>query len=426
MSSIVNITSKYAAIDGLPELSVLFEPLLVHTKIGIAVSGGADSITLMLLLAEWAQEHDKSLYVYTVDHGLRAAAAAEVESVVQLAQKLGLNARPLLWSGPKPYSAIQAKARDARYSLIKQAMVQDDVHVLTTAHHLEDQAETVLMRLAHGSGLNGLSAMRPIAVVAGVDIFRPFLSISKDVLSACVQLAGAITVQDPSNEDRHYERVRWRQMMPQLSAEGLKPSRLADFARRSARANDALAFYTQGAMRDVVSISPFGELTVSHSDFAALPEEISLRVLSRMVEWAGAGARPFALSSLENLLANLTQKDELAPQTISGAVICGRGEQISVMRESARINLNTISLTAGETVCWDARFQVSNVSSDQVFRILDMKSISRKWLKDNLNQSFRDSSSAIRGAPMVVGPDDQIICAGTHRISDAVCVKLSF
>lgn len=426
MSTSVNFSSKFDVIDGLPKLSVLFEPLLVHAKIGIAVSGGSDSVALMLLLAEWALYHKKTLHIYTVDHGLRPAAASEAQGVVKLAEKFGLSARVLRWEGPKPSTGVQAKARAARYDLIKHAMVEDDVHILTSAHHLEDQAETVLMRLAHGSGLNGLSAMRSNAVVAGVDVFRPLLAVPKDVLSACVQLSGEVSVQDPSNADRHYERVRWRQMMPQLTAEGLNPLRLADFARRSARANDALAVYTQAAVRDVVAISPFGELTVSHADFCALPEEIALRLLSHMVGWAGARARPFALSPLENLLANLLENEALAPQTMSGAVICSRDKQISVMRESAKINLNTMSLKAGETVCWDGRFRVSNVSSDQVFRILDMKSISRKWLKDNLNQSFRDSSIAIRGAPMVVGPDDQIICAGTHPISDAVCVKLSF
>ena len=201
-------------------LPTLFAAAAGSGAVGLAVSGGADSLALMLLAHEWANSDPSAprLVVYTVDHGLRPEAEAETAFVMHEATRRGLAVRTLKWIGKKPSVGLQEAARQARYRLIGDAMRADGVRLLLTAHHRDDQAETVLMRLAHGSGLEGLRGMTPIAEVEGVRVFRPLLGVASDDLRAIVAAAGLTPVADPSNVDHHYERVRWRKALPPLAA----------------------------------------------------------------------------------------------------------------------------------------------------------------------------------------------------------------
>src|SRR5690606_33062367 len=130
------------------------------------------------------------LIVYSLDHGLRPEAAAEVEMVLREAGRLGLAARGLAWTGDKPAAGLQEAARQARYRLIGEAMAGDGATLLLTAHHRADQAETVLMRLAHGSGIEGLKGMTTLSLVEGVPVFRPLLDVEPATLAALVADAG--------------------------------------------------------------------------------------------------------------------------------------------------------------------------------------------------------------------------------------------
>ncbi|HVY50086.1 MAG TPA: tRNA lysidine(34) synthetase TilS, partial [Devosia sp.] len=194
------------------DTETLFAPVAREERIALAVSGGPDSLALMLLASRWASVPGRpALLVYSVDHGLRPEASAEVAMVLSEATRLGLSARGLRWTTDKPETGIQAAARKARYRLFASAMAEDGARCLLTAHHLGDQAETVLMRLAHGSGIEGLRGMDRFARIEECDVFRPLLGIDPDDLDNIVLEAGLSPVRDPSNSDRHYERVRWRQ-----------------------------------------------------------------------------------------------------------------------------------------------------------------------------------------------------------------------
>jgi tRNA(Ile)-lysidine synthase len=216
------------------DVGALFAPILEFERVALAVSGGADSLALMLLAHEFAQaagDH-RRFVVYSVDHGLRPEAAAEVAFVVGEAQRLGFQARALRWDGEKPATGVQEAARLARYRLFAEAMRVDGAAAIVTAHHLHDQAETVLMRLAHGSGIEGLRGMDTFSEVGGITIVRPLLSVAPEALRAVVDAAGLTPVVDPSNSDLDYERVRWRQMLRPLAELGLDARRLEQFASR--------------------------------------------------------------------------------------------------------------------------------------------------------------------------------------------------
>jgi len=315
----------------------LFAPLRGAKAVGLAVSGGADSLALMLLAARWrdADPAAPPLLVYSVDHALRPEAAGEVAFVLAEAGKLGLPGRGLRWEGDKPATGISEAARAARYRLIGAAMVRDGADILVTAHHLDDQAETVLMRLAHGSGLAGLRGMAALAEVEGVAVARPLLGIPRAELAALVAAACLTPVVDPSNADPHYERVRWRQMLPQLAALGLDAGRLALFAARAGEAHEAIA---QSAA-DIIArhATPLDDgVAVPAGAIATLPRAILVEVLARLLEQVGGAGKRRQLAQIELLALRLQEASALKRTSLHGSVVASDGETVSVRKEPGR------------------------------------------------------------------------------------------
>ena len=320
------------------DAAALFAPLEEFARLGLAVSGGADSLALLLLAARFATTSAARarFFVYSVDHGLRPEAADEVAFVVQHAERLDFAARPLRWSGPKPRTGLQQAAREARYALIAEAMRADAVPVLLTAHHLGDQAETVLMRLAHGSGLEGLRGMDYFSEVAGLSLVRPLLGIHPDALRQLVAEAGLTPVVDPSNADADYERVRWRQLLPQLAALGLDAARLSQFALRMRDADRALEHATARALAEVSFSAGQAAATLDRALLRRQPHAVAVRVVGRMLERVGGSRKPHALAPVEALTDRLLR--EPCKATLHGCVVTATATQIRVSREGPRRN----------------------------------------------------------------------------------------
>ncbi len=331
-------------VDGI-ELETLFAPVAGAKRIGLAVSGGPDSLALLLLASEWARADGRpELIVYSVDHGLRPEAAGEVVMVLREAEALGFKARGLRWDGEKPETGVQAAARKARYGLMADAMAADGAELLLTAHHLGDQAETVLMRLAHGSGIEGLRGMDRFATVEGCRIFRPLLGIEPEVLAEVVEQSGLSPALDPSNGDRHYERVRWRQTMPLLEELGLDLKRLGHFASRMAEADALIAAESEKAFAALVHAGPDGDAELPHAGLAGLQKVVAVRLLTRVLRMVGGEKKPHALGAVEALYGKLVQRSPLKPTTLHGCVIQSDGMTVSVKPEGAR--RATLVLTA--------------------------------------------------------------------------------
>ena len=222
-------------------------------RCALAVSGGSDSTALMVLYADWLRQQgaDMGLHmVLTVDHGLRAESAAEARAVAAQAESLGFPHATLLWEGSKPQTGIQAAARHARYRLMGNAMRANGIALLFTGHTRDDRAETLLMRLARGSGLDGLAGMAPRLHFndlglgeSGLDeqeIARPLLDVPRTRLRATLQARGIAWIDDPSNQSPEFERPRLRAARAHLDELGLTNSVLALSATRLLRARQAL------------------------------------------------------------------------------------------------------------------------------------------------------------------------------------------
>src|ERR1700722_12252063 len=190
------------------EAKALFSDLEQFPALVLAVSGGPDSTALMVLAARWRQslKNKPALIAVTIDHGLRAAAKREAATVGRLACKLGLAHRTLRWTGKKPKTGLQQAARNARYRLLAEAAAQVKTARILTAHTLDDQAETVLIRMSRGSGLTGLGAMSRMSSLPGhgagpIRLVRPLLKIPKSRLIATLRAAKISFADDPSNRD---------------------------------------------------------------------------------------------------------------------------------------------------------------------------------------------------------------------------------
>jgi tRNA(Ile)-lysidine synthase len=308
----------------------------------LAVSGGPDSIALMWLAARWrrALAQGPRLIAVTVDHGLRAEARAEARNVSRLARALDLPHRTLRWTGAKPKSGLPAAARTARYRLLAQAARSSGATHILTAHTLDDQAETLLMRMLRGSGITGLAAMARETERDGVRLVRPLLQVPKSQLIATLKKANIGFADDPTNRDPNFTRPRLRELMPALAAEGGDARNLARLAARLARANAAVEVLVDGAERYLALMdgkTRSGEFDCGAKAFAAMPEEIRLRLLKRAIDRFGhegpaeLGKVEALLSALDRAVAEATERQPARlKQTLAGALVCLIGERMRI------------------------------------------------------------------------------------------------
>jgi tRNA(Ile)-lysidine synthase len=334
------------------EAKSLLAPLAHVSSVVLAVSGGPDSTALLLLAARWraALKKGPQLLAVTVDHQLRPEAAAEARAVKRLARELGVPHRTVRWEGRKPSSGLQQAAREARYALLAEAAKAAKAQCIITAHTLDDQAETVLIRMTRGSGLTGLGAMAKVTPVpsAGRDagatllLVRPLLDIPKSRLIATLARERVAFADDPSNRDPRFTRVRVRDLFPALAREGLDAQRLALLARRLRRAEAAIEMAVSVAA-SAVSVEPWSErgpIILDAEKFHALPAEVALRLLGRAIAFAGDEG-PADLGKLETLHDEVTASAASPTavrlrRTLAGALVTQSQGRLVVERAPPR------------------------------------------------------------------------------------------
>jgi tRNA(Ile)-lysidine synthase len=329
------------------EANALFRGLERLPGLLLAVSGGPDSTALLVLAARWAKRLKRApkLIAITVDHGLRPDAAREAATVKRLARSLGVAHRTLHWRGRKPQNGLQEAARQARYALLAQAAAQARVAHILTAHTLDDQAETVLFRLARGSGLYGLTGMAratplPVGGVREIFLVRPLLHLPKARLIAMLKAARIGFADDPSNRDPRFTRTRLRELMPALAREGLDARGLARLAMRLRRAESTIQFAVQAARAALAPLpwQPRGPIVFATAPFADLPAEVGLRLLGEAIAFTGDEG-PVELGKLEDLYEALRQARSRLRRTLAGALITLSSDHLTVERAPVRRTL---------------------------------------------------------------------------------------
>ena len=290
----------------LPELRLFNEAIKgilsspLSGKLGIAVSGGSDSLALLLLGAV----SDFPIEAVTVDHGMRPEAAEEARFVAQICQQIGVPHQILTTKIEANGEGMQAAARIRRYALMSKWAKEKNVGALMTAHHADDQAETFLMRAARGSGLNGLAAIRPDVVITAegqkLRLLRPLLGFTRSALAEIVEKAGFTFVSDPSNDNPHYDRTHFRRLLK--ASPWINRQHIAEAARYCQQSEEAIEWVT--AKEAAARIRKKGE--VLYLDPTELPIEILRRLVLRAMETL-TGNTALRGSALSRFIRSLQQ-----------------------------------------------------------------------------------------------------------------------
>lgn len=317
--------------------------------IGLAVSGGGDSMAMLALAHNWTRVWGVKLRVVTVDHGLRPEAADEAAMVAAECATLGWPHDTLKWTGWDHSGNLQDAARAARLRLIQDW--RGETRDVLFAHTADDQAETVLMRLARGSGVDGLSGMSAMRQVGGMRVVRPLLGERREDLRHYCRVLQVPWVDDPTNEDRSFDRVRMRQLMGALEAEGIGASTLSTTAARLARAQIALKARAADVFHKI-GTEVLGTLSLRRDAFARIERDTQLRIFAAAIQWIGGHPYKPRADTLEALLDRAVSG---GGGTLGGVAVTATKDALHLFRE-----LNAVTnLTCTPDALWDGRWHLS-------------------------------------------------------------------
>jgi tRNA(Ile)-lysidine synthase len=337
-------------------------PFEARPRIAVAVSGGADSLALAILCHRWAKALRGEAIALSVDHRLRPESASEIHQVAHWLTARGIPHHVLVWkrSSARRPAALQAAARTARYDLLARWCRRRGVLHLALAHHAGDQAETTLMRLARGGGADGLAGMSAIASRQGVRLIRPLLPVATARLRATLLAAGQDWIEDPSNSNPTFERVRWRRLIPA----GLVPA----LAAAAAEIGEERGLRERG-VADLLAnarIHPAGFLSLPLADLTAAADDMAERALARCLIVIGGetyGPRQESLALLRRSLSG-----SLAGRTLGGCRIVCRDSRLFIFREAAAAK-QRVAARAGALIRWDGRFDLRSAMSGTIARL---------------------------------------------------------
>lgn len=368
----------------------------VPARLGVAVSGGGDSMALLRMAQAAAGAAGWEVRAVTVDHGLRPEAADEAAFVGRVCAGLGVTHDVLRWEGPRDTGNLMDQARRARLRLIAGWAQGAGVGHVVLGHTADDQGETFLMRLARGSGIDGLSAMRAVWEEGGVTWLRPLLGQLRRDLRGYLEAIGQAWIEDPTNEDEGFERVRVRRAMPGLAGIGLDAAVLSQTARHLAAARDALDTWCREVAEPVLRFGG-GDAVIPHDVLMGAHPEVRRRLVLRMLRWvATADYAPVAakLGKLELSLANGRG------QTLHGCLVRVAGGEVRFTREAAAV----AGVVARSGEVWDGRWLVEGPQGE-VRALGDAVAQVPDWRAAGLPRATLMASPGVwRGDALVAAP----------------------
>ncbi|MEM0948612.1 MAG: tRNA lysidine(34) synthetase TilS [Pseudomonadota bacterium] len=376
-------------------------------RLGVAVSGGSDSLALLVLLKEWG---GADLHAITVNHGLRPDAASEVLHVAKVCRDLGVLHYVREWQGWDGKGNLQAEARRSRYSLIGHWARYTGIDAVAVGHTRDDQAETVLMRLARGAGVEGLASMRAVVKREGFALHRPLLPISRVGLRDILTKKGIKWVDDPSNKDENYERVRVRQALEVLAPLGVDASALARVAHNLEDARFAIAWSLAKWAEEGVRVDA-GDVIFDRTRLLGLPAEMRRQAVSLALRWisgADYAPRSDALTGLFDAIRN----GENA--TLHGCFVMNSTMTVRATREAAAV----AGVKSPAASIWDGRWRLDGPHDDKMeIRALG-QAISRfsDWRETGLPRATLLASPS-------VWQDDTLIAAPVAGLSGGWTAK---
>lgn len=286
--------------------------------LGLAVSGGSDSLAMLHLFATVASAEGWALEVATVDHRLRPEAADEAREVAQICQRLGLRHETLVWGDHPTRGNLPAAAREARYALLADWARRRNIPHIALGHTADDQAETFLMGLSRAAGLDGLSGMRPKWEAQGIHFHRPFLSESREALRGYLRQRDISWIDDPSNEAYRYSRTKARRALNALAPLGITVAQLSESIHNLARVNRLVRQTTADCAAAICRFET-GALVISAVDLFSQDTEMQRRLLVAAIRWISGAKHPPRADSVANLQVAMMHEGRTA--TLGGCRI---------------------------------------------------------------------------------------------------------
>ncbi len=317
-----------------------FDELLAesNSRIAVGVSGGADSLALVILAKEWADKNDKEVIAITVDHNLRKESAKEAWQVGKWLDKYEISHVVLKWEHEKEIKNIEEDARFARYELIEEFTVNEGIEDVLIGHHKNDQAETFLMRLQRGSGIDGLSCMSEKSKRGSINLIRPLLGFNREEIQEYLTSINQEWVEDPHNESDDFLRVRVRKILPILEKElGLSIEVLSDTASHMQRARNYFDDKVAKIFKNNVKIDEFGFITIAPKLIKDLDDELGFRLLVKIFNIVSGGIYPPRFKRLERFFSDIKNENQFNKQTFAGCNVFYKSGVYHFVREIANI-----------------------------------------------------------------------------------------
>ncbi len=349
-STLNNAQEEFADLMGVSGLGV------DRDRLAIAVSGGPDSTALFILLHEWAHARNILVTVLTVDHGLRQESREEAEHVGRFCSRYGVDHQILPWVGAKPETNVQASARDVRYGLMERWCTNNGVTELYVGHTLDDQAETFLLRMAKGSGLDGLAAMPLVRLHGEVRIVRPLLRMSRNQVLSLLIEKNISFIRDPSNRDRRYARVVMREDIKRLNEHGISTSAIASVTQLFGRIRRRKEIKIADLFQQMVVLYPEGYAELDIEQWRGADLVAGSQLIAELLRIVG-GSDYLPRRERLNRLVEVLRTRNRGARTLGGCVISFRGLTARFWREYQKINEVT-PIVPGTSVLWDGRFKL--------------------------------------------------------------------
>ena len=321
--------------------------------LGVAVSGGSDSLSLLYLINSWSNKKNLKIVILTVDHNLRNGSADEALYVGELCNKLGLIHKTLFWDHKDIEGNLSASAREARYRLMQNSIPSDAI--LITGHTLDDQAETFLMRLRRGSGVDGLASMAEQSYLSfgndGITIFRPLLDFERQTLRKVLKFYKVDWIEDPTNNDQSFERVRVRDLLARFVEIGMDKNTIGRTALLMQSAKTALNHFASDCYEKFGSCDN-GDIIFDFSEFSKQPLDIKRRLISTAQKWISNQKYRPRLSQVDALINSI---DEKVTFSGSGTICYFHNNSIRITREA---NACVCEIEASNDVIFDRRWKL--------------------------------------------------------------------
>ena len=304
---------------------------LKKKKYLVAVSGGPDSLALVALTIAYTFSKKTKFYYLLVDHNIRKNSTQEAKKVKNLLKKKYLNLKILL-NKKKITKNIQAEARNVRYNILTSFCKKNNIKVILTAHNLEDQVETFLIRLSRGSGLKGLSAMKPQTKINNqVSLFRPLLDTQKQFLIKISKIIFGKYFIDPSNKDQKYLRTKVRNLKKPLEKSGIKYEKIFKSIQNLSQSKKTLDAYLSKIIKEFIKMSN-SEILINFKKYKVLNTDIKIALINHSIKQLKSNYYDLRSKKVENLISNLDKKD-FKNSTLGGCVFFKKGEYLCLKAE---------------------------------------------------------------------------------------------